>query len=138
MQQTNSAHGSASVSVDTDIAQWIGQFQNAGASDRPGRGREQLHINPQDGVSVSQVAQTRTTNLNNAGRPAGQPGDEPERRPAATRRRSRRPPSDTSSIDGWIHQAQGGVADIEQAEARQEGIVDQSNSASRRPRSRTS
>ena len=129
VQQSNGAHGSASVSVDTEVAQWIGQFQNAGASDSQEAVAEQLHINQQDGVSFSQVAQSGTTNLNNLDVPAGSRATNPSvgQRNEATVTTTA---ADSSSIDGWIHQAQGGVADIEQAAARQEGIVNQSNSAS--------
>jgi hypothetical protein len=134
VQQSNSAHGSATTAVATDIAQWIGQFQNAGQADSQDASATQLHINTQDGFSASQVAQSGTTNLNDLDVPLGSQATNPSvgQRNESTVTTT---DSDTSTIDGWVHQAQGGVPArpgqlTEEADARQEGIVGQRNSAS--------
>jgi hypothetical protein len=129
VQQSNSAHGSATASVDADIAQWIGQFQDAGAADSQQADATQLHTNTQDGVAASQVAQSRTTNLNDVDVPNGSRATNP------TVGQQNETFVDTSAtnvskVDGWIHQAQGGVGNYEMADAQQEGLLGQVNSAS--------
>ena len=70
VQQSNTATATASTLIDADIAQWLGQFQTAGTADSQSADATQLHVNSQDSFSASQVAQVRSTNLNNVDVPA--------------------------------------------------------------------
>jgi hypothetical protein len=125
VRQSNSASSAAASTIEATIAQWIGQLQDGGVATLQHADATQFHVNSQDGLAVSQVAQARTTNLNDAAAPhAGAPTAGQRNEAFVTTA-----VLDTSVIDGWIHQAQGGVADSELARARQEGIVAQTNMA---------
>ena len=91
--------------------------------------RRSSHVNTQDGFSASQVAQTRTTNLNDLDVPPASQATNPSVGQSNTASVDTTA-GDKSVIDGWIHQAQGGVATFEEASAQQEGVVSQSNTAS--------
>ena len=125
VEQTNAGAARAAAEIDAAIGQEIDQNQLIGDSSAQEADAAQVHANAQDGLAAATIGQTRTTNLNDVTVPAGSRATNPSVRQQNLVSASATA-TDTSEIDAWIVQGQGGSADIELATATQQGSVRQS------------
>jgi hypothetical protein len=125
IEQTNWGGVQADVRLDATIGQEIDQGQVAADSTSQEADASQVHANAQDATAGAIVGQTRTTNLDNVTVPAGSRATNPSVRQrnlvftSATA-------TDTSDVQAWIAQGQGGGADAQLSSADQQASVRQS------------
>jgi hypothetical protein len=126
VEQSSTASALAYATVDATITQWIGQYQVGGVSKAQIASAVQLHSNAQLAIAVSQAAQTQLKNLAEARIGARNAETSPSVRQRHTAT-SNTLAWNTSVADAWILQSLGGTADVELADASQEGLVAQSS-----------
>ncbi len=125
VEQTNAGAARAAAALDATIGQEIDQNQLVGGSTAQEADAAQVHANAQDGLAAATVGQTRTTNLNDVTVPAGSRATNPSVRQQNLASASASA-TDTSEIDAWIVQGQGGSGLVELTIASQQGSVRQS------------